>query len=117
MVFLEVEEWTGIVSAVAAAVTAWNAFHDTTRKLTRYSNTVEKVKRITLWWEGLTPVAKANVSNLSKLVMSCEDSFERERYANPPISLSLSLSLSLGIIKPGMAACVVPTGMRGSLQI
>lgn len=47
-------------------------------------------------WAGLTPVAKANIGNISKLVMSCEDVFERERCALaeavryvPPTSCSL----------------------------
>lgn len=48
-VYMEIEEWTGIISALCAAFTAWAAFHGTTRKLTRYSNSVEKIKRITLW--------------------------------------------------------------------
>ena len=79
--FLKIDQWTGVASAVGAAITAWSAFSDTRSKLTRYSNTVEKIKSVMLWWDSLTTVAQANAGNISELVTRCEDLFEREREA------------------------------------
>jgi len=54
---------------------------DTNRKLTRYSNTVEKTKSLLLWWEGLTAVDQANVSSIETLVTEAEEIFHQEHAA------------------------------------
>ena len=46
---------------------------DTNRKLTRYSNTVERTKSLLLWWEGQTEVDQANVSSIETLVTEAEE--------------------------------------------
>ena len=50
-----------------------SAFNDTNRKLTRYSNTVERTKSLLLWWEGQTEVDQANVSSIETLVTGAEE--------------------------------------------
>ena len=54
MAFLDIAQWSAIATAALVSVTAWAAFHGTSRKLTRYNNTVEKVSSTILWWEALT---------------------------------------------------------------
>ena len=54
MAFLGIAQWSAIGTAAIVAITAWVAFHGTTRKLTRYNNTVEKVSSTLLWWDSLT---------------------------------------------------------------
>ena len=58
-----------------------SAFNDTNRKLTRYSNTVEKTKSLLLWWEGQTEVDQANVSSIETLVTEAEEIFHQEHAA------------------------------------
>ena len=91
MAFLDVSEWTAVVTAVATLVTAWVAFHGTSRKLTRYSNTVSKGLSILLWWEHMTPIEKSSVTNVNQLVMICEDLFERERESWQSTSMATKL--------------------------
>ena len=57
----------------AEASVCRSAFNDTNRKLTRYSNTVEKTKSLLLWWEGQTEVDQANVSSIETLVTEAEE--------------------------------------------
>ena len=71
------------------------AFNDTNRKLTRYSNTVEKIKRMLLWWEGLTAVDQANISSIEKLVTQAEGIFQSERE-----SLAVSYDIVSSPAKP-----------------
>ena len=66
---------------VAEAGVCCSAFNDTNRKLTRYSNTVEKTKSLLLWWEGLTAVDQANVSSIETLVTEVEEIFHQEHAA------------------------------------
>ena len=54
---------------------------DTNRKLTRYSNTVERTKSLLLWWEGQTEVDQANVSSIETLVTEAEEIFHQEHAA------------------------------------
>eukprot|EP01052_Picozoa_sp_SAG31_P037264 SAG31_NODE_4787_length_2956_cov_1.556178_2_plen_348_part_00 len=61
MAFVQVEQWAAIAAAMVASVSAWNAFHATNRKMSRYSNAVEKCASIQLWWDQKAPVDKANV--------------------------------------------------------
>jgi hypothetical protein len=67
MAFLGVDNWTAVVTATTTAVTAWMAFSGTSRKLTRYSNTVSKVMDILLWWKHMTPIEKSSVTNVNQV--------------------------------------------------
>jgi len=91
MTFLHCEEWTAIMAALVAAMTAWAAFTSTARKLTRYSSTVDRILTIMLWWEQLAPVDKASVLKIDELVMACEDTFESEREAWLSTSMAVKL--------------------------
>ena len=93
MTFLAVDEWT--------ATTAWSAFHQTNRKMTRYSNAVEKCSSIKLWWDQLAPVEKANVAKMDDFVCTCENIFEREREAW--LATSRAVKMLSEAAKDGMA--------------
>ena len=56
-------------------------FMTAVRKLTRYSNLIESISSVMLWWKALSQVDKANVDNVNQMVTSCEEIFGRERDA------------------------------------
>eukprot|EP00937_MAST-01D_sp_MAST-1D-sp2_P005275 g5275.t1 len=91
MAFFGLASWTAVVTAVTSAVTAWSAFHGTDRKLSRYSNTVDRINSLILWWAHLTDVDKASMSSIERLVITCEDLFERERESWLSTSMSSKL--------------------------
>jgi hypothetical protein len=91
MAFLHIDEWVAVVTAVTAMITAWSAFTGTDRKLSRYSNTIEKIQSIMLWWRGLSPTDKALPAKIRQLVTSCEETFERERESWASTSMTTQL--------------------------
>merc|ERR1712232_880350 len=70
--------WTNLVTAGVVTVTAWRSFSQTDKKLTRYSNTVEKANVIIPWWEQLDAIEKSNSAMIGKLVDDCEQIFQTE---------------------------------------
>jgi hypothetical protein len=76
-----IAEWAAIPTAVTTAITAWQEFQGTDKKMSRYSGSIEKLTQITIWWEQLSDVERANTSNLNRLMLSCEDVLKREREA------------------------------------
>jgi len=75
------ETWAPILVAVSAALTAWHEFQSTRGKLTRYSDVLHGISRVTLWWDALTDVDKASQSHIDTLISSCEDLFATEYQA------------------------------------
>lgn len=78
MAAFQYENWTAIAAAVMGALTAWTTFIAADKKLTRYTNTVEKVSFIVLWFMQLPEIEKLMVSRIRTLVDECEECFERE---------------------------------------
>jgi len=70
--------WTTMVTAGVVTVTAWRSFSQTDKKLTRYSNAVEKANVIIPWWEQLDAIEKSNSAMIGQLVDTCEDVFRSE---------------------------------------
>jgi hypothetical protein len=91
MSFLKLDEWAAIVTAVTAMVTAWAAFNGTTRKVTRYSNTIEAIQTVVTDWKALKVVDRANITKIGQLVTDCEEAFEREREAWASTSMTTKL--------------------------
>ena len=91
MAFLQLSEWVSVVTAVTALITAWSAFSGTDNKPTRYSNTIENVQSLMLWWRSLSPTDKALPANIHQLVSSCEETFERERDSWASTSITTQL--------------------------
>jgi hypothetical protein len=81
LAFYGVASWAAIATSVTSAVTAWKEFNGTDKKLTRYSNTIGKLKGTVMWWEQLSEVEQASLVNVNRLVLECEDTLEREREA------------------------------------
>merc|ERR1712196_252087 len=78
MAAFDYENWTAIVAALMGALTAWTTFIAADKKLTRYTNTVEKVSFIVLWWRQLPEIEQLMISRIRTLVDGCEECFERE---------------------------------------
>jgi hypothetical protein len=81
LAFLEMAAWASVGTAITGALTAWREFSEYEKKLIRYSNTVERMRGITVWWSQLSDVEQASSVNLNKLIFTCEDLIEREREA------------------------------------
>lgn len=90
LVFLNADEWVAIITTCTVSLTAWINFQNTSRKLTRYSNLVESIAAVVLWWKSLTHVDKANVENVNEFVTACEDIFGREREAWMSTSMKIA---------------------------
>jgi len=78
MAAFRLQNWTAIVATFMGLVTAWSSFVSADKKLTRYTNTVEKISVYVLWWRQLSEVEKLMVERIKTLVEGCEDCFERE---------------------------------------
>jgi len=72
------EVWTTVVTAGVVMVTSWRSFSQTDKKLTRYSNTVEKANVIIPWWEQLDAIEKSSAATIGQLVDTCEEIFRSE---------------------------------------
>jgi hypothetical protein len=81
LAFSGIASWAAIATSVTSAVTAWKEFNGTDKKLTRYSNTIGKLKGTVMWWEQLSEVEQASLASVNRLVLECEDTLEREREA------------------------------------
>ena len=81
LAFFGIASWAAIATSITSAVTAWKEFNGTDKKLTRYSNTIGKLKGTVMWWEQLSEVEQASLANVNRLVLECEDTLEREREA------------------------------------
>lgn len=91
LAFLGLAVWAAIPTAVATAVTAWQEFSGTDKKLSRYSGTIEKLGSINIWWSQLSDVEQAKNLNLHHLINTCERVLEREREAWLSTSMATKL--------------------------
>ena len=79
LAFVGKANWAAVPTALTAMATAYNEFGGCEKKLLRYSDSISNLDSILLWWRALTDVEKASVEAKSKLVDSCERSFQSER--------------------------------------
>lgn len=63
----------GVVSGVAAAITAWQSESGANKKINRYTNAVVALKNHLMWWNQLTPVDQNSQTNINTLVSVTED--------------------------------------------
>ena len=56
------------MSAVAAAITAWQEYGGADRKINRYTNAIVALKNHMLWWDSLKTVDRNTRANTSRLV-------------------------------------------------
>jgi hypothetical protein len=73
--------YVAVVTAVTAAMTAFQEFHATDAKLERYSSQIDNLQVLELWWKALTPIEQSSPANIYNLVEVCEDLIREERQA------------------------------------
>jgi hypothetical protein len=95
LAFLDIAAWAAAPTAVA-----WSEFSGTDKKLNRYSGTIEALTHITVWWKQLSSVEQANVANLHKMILSCEEVLEREREAWLSTSMATKMLAAAGGAEP-----------------
>ena len=66
---------------MVGCITAYAEFHGTEKKLMRFSDSINSIDSILLWWRTLTDVEKASMKNIDELIDSCENIFMSERQA------------------------------------
>ena len=76
-----VSKYVALTSALAAAITSWNAHDDLSRRLERYSQAVRNINRHTWWWTSLGPHERAIPANITRLVEEGEIIVQTERMA------------------------------------
>ena len=79
--FFQEARWSPIPIAVTICITAYAEFHDTERKLVRYSEAISRVDSVKMWWDSLSNVEKVSLACVTTLVSTCEDAFADEREA------------------------------------
>ena len=65
---VELSAVAGVVSGVAAAITAWQEYGGADRKINRYTNAIVALKNHMLWWDSLKTVDRNTRANTSRLV-------------------------------------------------
>jgi hypothetical protein len=91
LAFFSLSIWAILVSIVTSTITAFLEFLGTNKKIIRYSSTVDALHNLIIWWETLPRIDQSMVSNIDKLVTSCEDLIQREQEAWKSTSQSVNL--------------------------
>lgn len=73
LAFLGHSKHVAIVSAVAAAVTAWVEFHAAADKLQRYNASITQLQNLVTWWQSLSDIERAGSPAITRLVVESED--------------------------------------------
>lgn len=81
LAFFAISSWAALISAFAAAVTAWISYSSVRDKLERYSNTINALEDIKIWWEALPQAEQQTVQNVDNLIGTVEDILRTERSA------------------------------------
>jgi hypothetical protein len=76
---LELASWAAISTAAVGVVMSFSEFNSIERKLVRYSDTIQRLQHIILWWRAKSAVERSNLSHTSQLVDECEKTFQCER--------------------------------------
>lgn len=73
--------WASGVSILTASITAYLEFTGTSSKISRYSFTVDALQGLCYWWQTLPQIDRSVVSNIDRLVLTCEELLQREQQA------------------------------------
>jgi len=96
LAYMKKSQWAALPAAVVAALTAWNEFAGSEKKLMRYSDSISGLDSILLWWRTLTDVEKASMANVDDLVDVCEGIFQNERQAWVSTSMNVKKAAKKG---------------------
>ena len=69
------------LSTAAGAVTTWVEFSDVTRKMERYTDVVNGLRKVLSWWKVQSSVQKASKETISLLIQNSEACLSEERSA------------------------------------
>lgn len=78
---MKLSTWAPIAASVTFVVTSWLEFSGVSKKLSRFSDTIQQIDSICRWWQSLTDVDRANLVNIDELVQELETLFQVERQA------------------------------------
>mmetsp|Transcript_64221 Transcript_64221/g.88219 ORF Transcript_64221/g.88219 Transcript_64221/m.88219 type:complete len:405 (-) Transcript_64221:476-1690(-) len=73
--------WAACAIIIVAVVVAWVTFHETGKKLSRYTDALSRLDGILLWWNMMPPELQSDAALVSELVERCELLFRDERQA------------------------------------
>jgi len=68
-------------TSAAGAVTTWVEFSDVSRKMERYTDVVNGLRKVLSWWKVQSAVQKASKETISALIQSSEACLSEERSA------------------------------------
>jgi len=64
---------------ITSSISAWLEFSGTNAKIERYSTAVHSLQELVHWWQTLPQIDRSVVSNIDRLVLSCEELLQREQ--------------------------------------
>lgn len=73
--------WASGISILAASITAYLEFAGTNAKISRYSFTVHALQDLCYWWQTLPQIDRSVVTNIDRLVLTCEELLQKEQQA------------------------------------
>ena len=103
----------GVVSGVAAAITAWQEYGGADRKINRYTNAIASLRNHMLWWDSLTPVDQNSLANINQLVSVGEEIKLAEVHSWAVSGITISLTRIRRLIRNCFAnrmLCRMPRG-------
>lgn len=71
--------WAAAVSIFTSGVTAWLEFNATANKMSRYSQVVDSLQALIVWWRTINVIDQAVVSNIDLLVLTAEQIIRGEQ--------------------------------------
>ena len=81
LAIIGIATWASGISIVTASITAYLEFTGTSSKISRYSFTVHALQDLCYWWQTLPQIDRSVVSNIDRLVLTCEELLQREQQA------------------------------------
>jgi len=79
--YLDALKWAAVVSVVTTTMTAWIEFDGVDGKIRRYSDVVDSLQKLLVWWKTRPPIEKSASENIDKLIGTCEDLIQNEQSA------------------------------------
>ena len=76
---LDTAAWASAVTIITSSISAWLEFSGTNAKIERYSTAVHSLQELVHWWQTLPQIDRSVVSNIDRLVLSCEELLQREQ--------------------------------------
>ena len=85
------QSWAAVVTIITSSITAYLEFQGTSSKIERYSFTVHALQELMFWWQTLPQIDRSALTNVDRLVLTCEDLLQREQQAWRSTSQSIKM--------------------------